>query len=361
MASPVQAEVQVLKGDTTGKWSQRFDLSIGGSIRVDHREEMGSSDSGSYRSNVYADSTRFKINGEYLLGTDSALIGYYEPGVDFPHILRMHNHYNPDKKRIETRRLYFGIRDDDWGRLTYGKQDNAYYSTVEKKTGKWNNDKLAQASGVALDEDYDGVKKARRLLNYDTSFGALDLFVTAKLSTDRLSKSDMTFKRKGGAAVGIDYQLSDAVSFALGYNYTDAELKQDNSRKSLNQHSFGVSANYDDHGWYTALGTGLYKDYVPSIQTGAAIDNFFDNTAYGVSTILARTFKLDYSILESVQPYVAADRMQVTSGKHYQRTNEFVGVYLYFLPDLRLEFERTFTQSTDNIPDQNRIRLRWDF
>src|SRR5699024_7325879 len=125
----------------------------------------------------------------------------------------------------------------------------------------------------------------------NNAIGSMDLFITAKLPTNRLNQGDMIYRRKGGGAVGFNYHVNEALSLSLGYSYTDAELEHDNSKKSLHQHVAGVGASYDTNDWYNAITAGLYKDFVPSARSETAMDRFFDSTAYGVTAMVARKFR----------------------------------------------------------------------
>lgn len=359
------ADIKVLKGRVNGPWWQRLDFDFGGSIRAKYQNKMGSVDAGSYKHKIFDDSTRFYFTGAYLLTENARLIAYYEPGVDMAHLLHMSGHYDSEDFLIKTRRRYVGFSDATWGRLTFGKQDMPYYLTVGTKTSKWDHDKLAQGPGVGVDSDYDTTHKSRKNFVYRNDFGPLDLYLSASLPAHGLHLDyGERYYRKGGGAIGLNYHVNDKIEIAAAYAYTRAHLEHLQKKQHLDQQLAGAAISFKDKPWEAALGGGYYWDFVPSIGQTVALQDYFGKRAYGVEAYLAYTFDLEHlnlPLLRKINPYIAADRLATTRGQKYHRNDQFVGIRFYLANNLRLEMERTFTQSKDHLADENRVRLRYDF
>lgn len=363
-----QAEIKLLDGQHSGDWWKRLDLEFGGSIRFQYVNAMGSVDDGSHMHKGYDGGSRLRLNAKYHFNDDTSLIFYYEPGLDVPKLLHMYGHYNSESSTIHTRMRYYGIESKKWGTLTYGRQDTPYYYVIGAKTDVWNNDMNAQGPGAGLDGAYDGSDMARKTLQYFNTFGPVDFYLAGQLPTHSANQSNgQRYKRKGGAALGLNYHLNDAIELAAGYHYTNSDIKGPGEygqfeKKNEDQHIIGAAFSYDSGPWYGAFTSGYYRNFVPATGRVNEVNNFFAKESYGLEAIVSYKFEFDgLPALTALKPYAAADRLQVTNGRHYQNTNEFVGVSFYFQHGFQLDLERTFTQSTDHLADENWARVRFDF
>lgn len=363
MSTTAQAEVTLLEGDVRGAWWQRFDLGISGSLRPSYANVMGSSDNGSYKHKGYDAESRLFIGAGYRITPATSLVGFFEPVFDIPQILHMSGHYNSDNKRVETRQRFIGFQNDTWGRLTFGQQESPYYSVVGIKTDLWMHDMLAQAPSVGVNGDYDGTFHSRKLINYQNEFGPLDVYFSGQLPAARTPAGHGDYyHRKGGGAIGLDYQLNDNIELGLAYTYTHAYLKRPGRKTNLHQHAVGTAVGYEKGPWQAAFGGGYYWDFMPTAWQTLSFDNHINKQAFGVEAYLSHTFAVDgMPVLKGIKPYFAVDRLQVTKGRHYQRTDEFLGLNLELAHGFSFILERTFTQSSDHIADENWVRLQLDF
>lgn len=360
-SAPAAAEITVLDGQPSGDWLQRLDLQVGGSIRAQYVDRMGSIDDGSYKHKGYDGGSRFRFTGKYLLTDHTRLKAYYEPGVDIPHVLNMSDHYPGDKRRISTRQRYVGIANDSWGTLTVGKQNSVYYDTVGVKTDVWDHDMQGQGPGNGINGDVDGSYRGRRLVNYTNSFGKLDLYASWILPSDTLDipNGGPNYNRNHGGALAVNYHFTRDFEISAAYSYTDADLDNRQGHDSTHQELAGSAFLWTPGHWYIAAGGGYYHNFVPAGE--ARLSDYLAEHAFGAEIFVSRTFPTQAGMLTSLKPYVAADRLQRTSGPHYQSSHEYAGLTLNLVNDFRVDLERTFTQSSDDLPGENWVRVRYDF
>ncbi|RJS94847.1 porin [Salinisphaera sp. Q1T1-3] len=365
MPASALAEITVKKGDAVGDWLNRIDIQVGGSIRWQYVNRMGAIDDGSYRHKIYDGGTRFRFTGTYRIDPNTYFKAYYEPGVDTFHLLGAANHYDGSDRRLTTRQRYIALHSDKWGELSIGKQNSIYYDTVGVKTDVWDDDMQAQGPSNGVNADYDGSYRGRRLVNYFNRLGNLDFYLSAILPSDTLDVpgGGPEYSRDFGGAIALNYHINDALELSAAYTYTRANLKQPRAgrdeRVEKGQQLAGLGLLWTPGRWYGAIGGGYYRNFVPAGRP--ALSDYLARDAYGIEAYLSREFATPLGILKSTKPYIAADRLQRTSGNRYQSTHEYIGTSLMLAAGWRIDIERTFTQTSDDLPDENWVRLRYDF
>lgn len=355
------AEVTLLKAQPDGgsAWD-RLELQFGGSIRYQYFNQMGNQDSGSYKHRGYDGGTRFRFTANYYLNDDLTLLGYYEPGVDLMHVLDLDGQYQEGNQRTTRRMVYFGVSSKKYGTLTAGKQNSVYYTTVGVKTDVWDNDMHAQAPGVGINGDYDGSYRARKSLKYSYNTGPVTVYLGWLFPDDELhADNHVDYRRKSGGSIGLDYQINLDLVFSAAYSNTDAEAKVDGGQESYRQELTGTALTWTPGQWYLSAGAGYYRNFVP-YQTDR-YDEFFNGDAYGLEYIARYTVPVNNAWLESIQPYVAGDRLKRLNGSKTQENHQYIGLTTQLHYGFRVDLERTFANTSSNEPDANLVRLRYDF
>ncbi|ANF57430.1 porin [Halotalea alkalilenta] len=362
-AASASAEITLLERDNGSPVLNNLKLQVGGSIRSQYRNKMGGSDDGSYMHRGYDGGTRLRITAEYFLSDDLRLLGYYEPGVDIFNTLDWNRHYDHDRDNTTRRQLYVGVASNTYGTLTYGKQNSVFYSVIGEKTDVWDNDMHGQGPGNGVNGDYDGSYRARDLIKYVKDIGPVKLTLGWTLPTnDYYLGGDeanlLRYKRKSGGAIGADYRVTPDLTLSAAYSYTRAEIRQGSGDPTgYDQQMSGTAVQWKPDNWTLSAMVGVYEDFVPLHDNRVPTD-YFEGTAQGWEYFAGYKFPLDMPLLKSTQPYVAGDGMR---WDNYQTNHQYVGLATQLAYGFRVDLERTFTNTSDNQPDENWVRLRYDF
>ncbi|MGA5654914.1 porin [Rahnella contaminans] len=361
LSASAQAEITVLdKNPQSNSLLAPLSLQVGGSIRPEwifnNGEEPG------YYKNGHDGGTRFRFRGDYKLTQDTSIIAYYELGVDMAHLLGMDGHYEEGARRDTQRQLYAGFKDDRYGTLTYGHQYGIYYSVVGIKSDVWDNDGHAGGTGIGINGNYDGANKPKNSIKYTNDFGPLTLYANYLLPEDQIAAGEnQYYRRNNGGGLGFDYKLTKDLVWSAAYSVTDATVKDNQyNEKDYHQQLSGTALTWQPGSWYI-VGTGsYYKDFVPSTRANP-VDHYFAGSGYGVEGFVGYTFNIDKPFLKSIQPYVAADSLQLKGGEDFHANHTYFGAGTTIGYGLSVYVERTLAHSTDGEPDQTWVTVFYDF
>lgn len=362
----VYAEVTLLQQDRDNPdWLTRLNLSVNGSIRPQFFDVMGKSDKGSYKRNGFDDGdngTRFGFAADYYLRDGVSWYTYYEVGLNLPALFDWKNHYEEGSTYTTKRMFYTGLKADDMGELTIGQQTSVYYDVVAAKTDLWDDDMLAQASGIGINGDYDGSYRPRKQLKFKNSYGHVDIYSGWLFPDGEYLPGDGTrYRRKGGGSLGFDYHITDDLSLGVAWNETRATIKHPgaNDDKTYNQHIVGAALSWVPDNWTFALSGGWYKNFLQTQSTRT--DRYFAGDAWGVEYYASYTFPIDRAGLKTVQPFFMGDRLEYTTGRDYKRIDNGLGILIGLAYGFSVDYEHMFTSSTDHQGDVNMVRLSYDF
>lgn len=227
------AEVTLLKQQPMAENPlERINVQVGGSLRSQINHQTGGKDT-SFNLNGFDSGTRFRFSVDYKVNNDIEWINYYELGVNIPKVLGWNDHYAVGATKTTRRQWFTGLNSATYGQLTYGQQNSVYYDVVGMKTDIWDDDLLAQASGVGINGDYDGSYRGRKMLKYKKKFENFDFYTGVLFADDSLRTSDgFNYKRKGGGSLGIDYRISDNLTWGTAWNCTKATLSKPNNQQT---------------------------------------------------------------------------------------------------------------------------------
>jgi len=357
-----QAEITVLKQNPqAGDPLSRLNFTVGGSIRPQFQNMTGNDGKNAYKRNGFDGGSRFRFAADYYLFDDISWVSYYELGVDIPKLFDWDNHYAETAHNTTRRMLYTGLKSQTWGTLTFGQQNSVYYDVVGAKTDIWDYDMLAQAPGNGIKGDYDGSYRSRKMLKYKKTVGDADIYASYLFSDDYLATDGNRYKRKSGGSLGLDYHLTDDLTWGAAWNYTRADMRQPSTgdSKTYDQNILGTALSWTPDNWTFSLGGGWYQNFM--LTKKKDVHNYFAGDAWGVEYFAGYKFPIAQYAVKYIQPYVMGDRLEFTSGRNYQRIDNGVGVTVQLDYGFRVDYEHVFTSSTDNLGDMNLVRLRYDF
>ncbi|MGV3346538.1 porin [Enterobacteriaceae bacterium LUAb1] len=343
-------------------WFTRLNFTIGGSIRPQFNNMMGEGDKGSYKRNGFDGGTRFRFAADYYLRDGISWYTYYELGVDIPAVFRWDNHYAKGTTNTTRRMLYTGLKSDELGILTIGKQNSVYYDIVGAKTDIWDYDMQGQAPGNGINGDYDGSYRGRKQIKFKNHYGNADIYAAWLLPDSEYLPGDGTrYRRKGGGSFGIDYHISKTLNWGVAWNETRATIKHpgNGDDKKYDQHIVGTAISWQPDNWTFAVGGGWYKNFLKTQTHQPA--SYFAGSAWGAEYFVGYNIPVQLPYLQSLRPYFMGDRLQYTTGRNYKRIDNGLGVTFRFGHGFHVDYEHVFTSSTDHLGDMNVIRLTYDF
>jgi len=357
------AEITLLKADPQpGDPLSRLNFTVGGSIRPQFNDMAGDGDEGSYKRNGYDGGTRFRFSADYYLFDDVSWVGYYELGVNIPALFNWDDHYAEGANNTSRRMLYTGFQSKTWGKMTFGQQNSVYYDVVGIKTDLWDYDMVAQAPGNGINGDYDGSYRGRKMLKYKNTFGDADIYASYLFDDNEyLPGNGLRYKRKGGGSLGVDYHLTNDLTWGTAWNYTRADMRNPGTEdsKKWNQNIYGTALSWKPGQWTLSFGGGYYQNFLTTKKVD--VHNYFAGNAWGIEYFAGYTIPVGQYALKTVMPYFMGDRLQYINDRNYQRIDNGVGVSFKLDYGFRVDYEHVFTSSTDNLGDMNLVRLRYDF
>ncbi|AIR02123.1 membrane protein [Pluralibacter gergoviae] len=361
LSSPALAEITVLeKNQFNNTLLDPLSFEVGGSIRPEFIWNNG--DEPGYDKNGHDGGTRFRFGADYALTSHTSIVGYYEWGVDIAHVLSMDAHYNHDNPDDFQRQLYGGIKDDRYGKLTFGHQYGAYYDAVGVKSDVWDNDGHASANWIGIGGDYDGGERPKNTLKYTNTFGDLTLIADYLLPEDqKWMGDDMYYRRNHGGGLGVDYALQKDLNISAAVNQTKATIKDSTGQsKSYKQQFSGAAITWQPDNWYLVGTATYYKHYVPTTRT-QTVDHYFSGDGYGLESFAGYTFQINKPLLQSIQPYVGADTLRLKGEENYHANHVYLGMYTQVAYGFSFYLERTIATTSDDEPDTTWFTIYYDF
>ncbi|HAV1831692.1 TPA: porin [Enterobacter hormaechei subsp. steigerwaltii] len=358
-----QAEVTLLRQDPqAGDPLSRLNFTVGGSIRPQFNNMAGDGDKGSYKRHGFDGGSRFRFAADFYLFDDISWISCYELGVNIPALFNWDNHYAEGANNTQRRMLYTGLKSQTWGSLTFGQQNSVYYDVVGAKTDIWDYDMIGQAPGNGINGDYDGSYRSRNMLKYKKTVDVVDLYASYLFSDNEYLPGDgLRYKRKGGGSLGVDYRITDDLSWGTSWNFTRADMRDpdSNDSKSYDQNILGTALSYTPDNWTFAFGGGWYQNFLTTKKV--SVNDYFAGDAWGIEYFAGFTFPVGHYAVKTIQPYFMGDRLQYINGRDYQRIDNGAGISFQLDYGFRVDYEHVFTSSTDDLGDMNLVRLRYDF
>ena len=257
--------------------------------------------------------------------------------------------------KIRTRLAFAGVKSDNWGQVTFGRQKGAVSQVAD-----WTDVALSDGYGAdALGHGADkfGTGRSSDLLKYSAKFGDLK----SGKSTNG-AQVDVSYKFDGNnteevssasadQAYGLSasYTLIDSLSFGAGYNVgTRDKAAEEDAKLWL------LGVKFDNKTWYAALN---YADGSDWLATGT------DHT--GVEAAVGYTFANGIGLLamynkqeQELANGVKKDNVDnYTLGAQYQFNKAFRVIGEYRIQNL----DAMSSTTAEAIEDDYQLAVRYDF
>ncbi len=362
------AEVTLINQDHIFNDQDNFKLTTSGSLRLqalNFDSYNQSNESQKYRRNGYSATSRMYANADYKINDDLNVIAGYQNYINPPKILDWDGHYRKSDESVTTEQAYFGVSSKTYGTLKYGKMYSIYYDIVGTKTDLWDYDTLAQPQTWSPVAYYDGTQASRKTLRYEKKNKYVDLYA-AYLFKDQTYPEGLQYQRKSGEEVAVDVHLNKNLSWATSYKHNQASLDDQQNKHSFSQDAVASALFYFNGQWMFGLGGGWYKNLLPNYDalgqsSPTNLRQFLDTEAYGVEYYAGYNFNIADHGIKFIQPYVMGNYLKYTSGYHFSRRDNGVGVAVRFNHGFGFDYERLYTKDTSGTPDMHLFRLRYEW
>ena len=367
-SATTHAEIELINQKKILNDHDQFILKTHGSIRLqalDFDSYNSSNENQKYRRNGYNSTSRMYFDADYQVNDRLHLIASYQNFFNPPKLLHWENHYAENDQEFTTEQAYFGISDQQYGTLKFGKIYSIYYDVVGSKTDLWDYSTLAQPQTWSPYAYFDGTQAARKTLRYEKKTDFID-FYASYLFKDHLSNTDYTYERTSGQELAIDIHLNKNLSWATSWKHNKAKLYNTDQNYKISQDMIATSLFYFDNTWMLALGGGLYKNLLPNFDaygqpTAQQMESLLNTKAYGIEYYAGYNFPIGHHGIKFIQPYVMGNKLKYTSGYTFSRRDIGVGVAARFKHGIGFDYERLYTHDTFNTPDMHLFRLRYEW
>lgn len=262
--------------------------------------------------------------------------------------------------KIRTRLAFAGVKSDNWGQVTFGRQKGAIAQVSE-----WTDVSLSDGYGInqalGVGTDTFGTVRSSDLLKYSAKFGDLksgkgnngaQIDVSYKFDGNT---TEETTSASADQAYGLSasYTLIDSLSFGAGYNVGTRDKSGEEDAKL-----WLLGVKFDNKSWYAALN---YADGSDWLATGT------DHT--GIEAAVGYTFANGFGLLAMYNKQ-EADK----AGKKYDTVDYYtLGTQYQFNKALRVIAEyriqnldaQDYTDAASHAPfatkDDYQLAVRYDF
>lgn len=261
--------------------------------------------------------------------------------------------------KIRTRLAFAGVKSDNWGQVTFGRQKGAIAQVSDWTDVSLSDGYGYQALGVGTDTF--GTVRSSDLLKYSAKFGDLksgkgnngaQIDVSYKFDGNT---TEETTSASADQAYGLSasYTLIDSLSFGAGYNVGTRDKSGEEDAKL-----WLLGVKFDNKSWYAALN---YADGSDWLATGT------DHT--GIEAAVGYTFANGFGLLAMYNKQ-EADK----AGKKYDTVDYYtLGTQYQFNKALRVIAEyriqnldaQDYTDAASHAPfatkDDYQLAVRYDF
>lgn len=319
--------------------------------RVEVRANFSDANKSSESDNAYKDASRIRINveGEEKVSEGASLIARAE----FEIAEKAGSQY--DSNHVNTRHLYAGA-DTSFGRITYGHQNNAITMITD-----WS-DLSEVYSGYVNEYSVSSGDRANNVLAYSLDFGE-GFSLATSLNLNSESQNGSIDNKHTGFGIAGSYDVTDSLSFGLGYNQSESVDSNDDTSSS----AFLMAAKYVNGGLniagtfhtgeITADGTYNYTDRNGDKTLSTGTTDFTAYDLYAGYTFGQNNVNMTYSMFDvdnSTMDELNANFVAIEYARYINNSS----LYIAYKKNLLDEYEGGIL---DNDEDEVQVGFRYMF
>ncbi len=285
---------------------------------------------------------RFGAKGDAAIGEGMKAIAQYEVQMN---LQNTEKNISDDAGNLRTRLAYAGVKSDDFGQVTFGRQKGAISSIAD-----WTDVALSDgygASALGNGSDNFATGRASNVLKYSHKFvDALQLDASYKFDGN---KTEETSVKSADAAYGLaaSYALPMNLSIGAGYNVGLRDQAGKDDAKLL-----VAGLMYDDKAAYAAL---TYADGSDFVENGidhsgweAALGYNFDN---GFGLMALYNLREEHDKVDNVK-YDQVDYYTLGAQYKFNKNLRVIGEY---------RFQNVDASVTSETKNDYQLAARYDF
>ncbi len=350
VASQAQA-TEVIKNDTTT-------LDLTGRAYAGHYFGSKENSDGEKSEKIGANNfIRFGAKGETAVSGSLKAIGEYEAQFNIGNSEKTlagdkadNNLTTADDKNdgnLRTRLAYAGLKDENWGQVTFGRQKGAISAITD-----WTDKSLTDGYGNnALGQNTDtyGTGRSADVLKYVGKFDQVGLSASYKLDDTTTKDADKTASDADAYGAALTYSLPMNFTIGTGYNVG----KSKTAGVSTDAKLWVAGIKYDDKAFYSAFNYAKGTDF---LSAGKDHD--------GMEFVVGYEFTNGFGVMAMY------DLMKVkpASGEKYNGVDYYtLGAQYKFNKNLRVAAEYRINNSdksatsTDVYKNDMQLAVRYDF
>lgn len=249
--------------------NEKVNLDI--SARAYAGEIIGTKDNGTEKSEANGGNNYIRLGakGESVVSGTTKAVGAYEAQFKSQNTEKEESLDN-----LTTRLAYGGIKDENFGTMTFGRQLGAV-GTIAAWTDVGLTDGYGN-DGLGVKADQYGTYRSNDVLKYTKTINNFQVDADYKFSTATVDASSAaatatseTAANMGAMGVAVSYNLPNSFSVGTGYNVAQRDyLNRDDAQLWI------IGAKFDNKTWYAALnfdkGNNYY--YTTTNASGKAVD-----------------------------------------------------------------------------------------
>jgi len=187
-------------------------------------------------------------------------------------------------------------------------------------------------------------------LRYEKKTKKVDYYAQYLFKDDGLVLPDIKYERNAGLQLAADIHVTDALSWAVAWQHTDANLVStlNNDTKKFNSDIIGTSIFYYKDNWMIGAGGGYYKNIAANKVKD--IESYLNSESYGVETIARYFFNINKNGLKNISPYIVGSHFEYTHGNNYKRSDLGLAVATRWNYGIGFDIEHYFTSDTIHTP-----------
>lgn len=248
---------------------------------------------------------------------------------------------------LRTRLAYAGLKDENWGQVTFGRQKGAI-SAITDWTDKALTDGYGNNALGAATDTY-GTGRAADVLKYVGKFEQVGFSASYKLDDTTTDDADKTVSDADAYGAALTYSLP--MNFTIGTGYNVGKAKADGESTDAKLWVAGIK--YDDKAFYSAFNYAKGTDFLEA-----------ETDHNGMEFVVGYEFVNGFGVMAMYDLMKA----KPASGEDYNKVDYYtLGAQYKFNKNLRVAAEYRINNSdksatnTDTYKNDMQLAVRYDF